>query len=95
MRKGVKISIRGTFDHNIFDEFILQRASKLGIQGSLQVFDNNNLLVYAVGETESVEFLIDDIYGDASGANVEELNVKPLDEDKDFRGIFRVINKRD
>ena len=94
MRKGVKIFITGKFNHKIFDEFVLKLASQLGIQGSLQVFDNNTLVVYAIGEMENIEFLIDDIYGEASGASIEELSVKPLDEDRDFRGIFRVINNR-
>ena len=94
MRKGVKITISGKINHKLFDPFILERTSKLGIQGSLQVFDNNKLILYAVGDTENIEFLIDDIYGDTSSANIEELTVKPLEEEKDFRGIFRIINNR-
>jgi acylphosphatase len=91
MRKGIKISISGKVNHDVFDNFILNRATELGISGSLQIFDNNKLIVYAVGDTENVESLIDDIYGDSSGATLDEIDVKPIDEEKNFRGIFRII----
>lgn len=91
MRKGIKILISGKIDHDIFDNFILDRATALGISGSLQIFDNNKLIVYAVGDAENVEYLIDDIYGDSCGISLDEIDVKPIDEEKNFRGIFRII----
>jgi len=91
MRKGIKMLITGKINHDVFDKFILDRATKLGICGSLQIFDNNKLIVYAVGNTENVEFLIDDIYGDSHGTEIDEVEIRPIDEEKDFRGVFRVI----
>lgn len=91
MRKGIKISISGKVNHDIFDNFILNRATELGISGNLQIFDNNKLIVYAVGDAESVEYLIDDIYSDSCGATIDEVDIKPIDEEKNFRGIFRII----
>lgn len=95
MRKGVKILVKGNFNRKIFDSFLIEKATELGVTGSMQEFDNSKLIMYAVGDSERVESLIDHLYNEESnGAKIEDIEIKPMDETKDFRGIFRVINKQ-
>ncbi len=94
MKKSVKILISGSFDHKKYGNFILQEASSLEIQGTLQGFEDNSFLIYAIGDTENVETLIDKLYEGVSDSVINNVEVKPIDEHRDFRGVFRIIDNK-
>lgn len=95
MRKGVKIFIVGKFDEAKFPIFLAEKAKENIVQGIFQISSDKEAVVYLVGEAENVENLIDNMFDAGSGIGDAELDIKPLDEDKDFRGVFRVVHNTD
>ena len=92
MRKSVKIFIKGILDHTKFGPILMEQANNLGVLGCLKKDQDNKYVIYAVGARDSVESLIDQLYDQDNGILIEDLDIRPLAEDQDFHGIFRVVN---
>ena len=92
MKKSVKILVKGRFDQKKFETSILDLAIKLSIQGTLQKNNERSNLICAIGEVEKVESLIDEFYSDEIGLDLDEVEIWPMEVEKDFRGIFRIVN---
>lgn len=91
MFKSLKIIISGKVAFLEYANFLANKAIILEIQGSVQRFDQNKLLVYATGDADKVESFIDALYVYDKSSEIDDVDIKPLDENKDFRGVFRII----
>lgn len=91
MNKHVKIFLTGNLDFLKYANFIAQQATALAICGSIQKFDHNTLLVYATGNSDDIENFIDTLYSSEDSSKIVNIEIKPLDEHKEFRGVFRII----
>lgn len=95
MKKSVKIIISGKFNYTQLPRFLLAQSKLLAIQGILQIVNPESANLYLTGNIDNVESFIDSIFDDNSGIERAEIDIKPMDEDKDFRGIFRVVHNTD
>lgn len=94
MKRGTKILVEGEFKNSNLAKEIKKTADDLGLEGSVQIIKESKILIYAVGDADSIEEIIDFIYinaPDYDGA-IESLDSSPMDVSKDFRGVFRIIN---
>jgi acylphosphatase len=92
VRKGVKITLQGGLKgHESFRRYIQESATNLHLEGYLQLSLDNSAIIYAVGDSDNVELLIDKIYSRKKLDAIEQIIVTPMDIIRDFRGIFRVI----
>lgn len=92
MHKGIKVLLTGQFNVKRFNEFIISYTKTVGIHGTIQMTSDNQAVILAEGEKDKVESLIDELYNENNGIRIESLDTKPLDESKDFRGIFRIVH---
>ena len=70
---------------------IQKQARQLQIEGILQIVDAHNIRIIASGPKEKIDLFIDALYKLGSAQKPFSLEVEPFLKDKDYRGIFRVI----
>ncbi len=91
MRKCVKIKAIGKVQDETYKSFIQKTAQSLGIEGTLQNLETIGIIIHACGPTAGLEKFIDALYQGTEKNGIQELNTEPLSNEKNFRGVFRVI----
>lgn len=76
---------------NLLQNLVQKHARRLDIEGSAQMIEPKKVQVLACGAQEAIEQLIDAIYKGCVCAQSEGVDVEPFIKDRDFRGVFRVI----
>lgn len=66
------------------------RARDLELEGFAQVV-GASLKIVAAGSNEAIESLIDLLHKEAFHAGMSSIEVEPFIKDRDYRGIFRII----
>jgi len=94
MKKCVKIvcspqntAIKKGFMH----EFLQEYARKHSLEGHAQLLASGIVTAVVVGEKDSVDVFIDLLHRDAEKWELAGIEVEPMSKDRDYRGIFRVI----
>lgn len=70
---------------------IKNHARLLGVEGIMQVIDNDKVKVIVCGNIQKVDDFIDTIHRELQKNNAEVLEVEPFIKERDYRGVFRVI----
>lgn len=91
MKKCVKITFFAELPENFLRDFIQKHAQKHGIEGTVQVGGDETIKIIACGHKDKVESFLDSIHKGTAEVDFEELVVEPFLKDKDYRGVFRVI----
>ncbi len=91
MRRCVKIIVKGNVQGVGYRHFIQKHAEKLSLEGSIQNKEDGTVLACVCGPADKIDDLIDFIYQGTSKTKVEDVVVDPLQSNRDYRGIFRVI----
>jgi acylphosphatase len=91
MNKCLKIIFSGEFPEDFFQEFVQKHAKKLKIEGTVQYAEKNVVRIIACGDKNSIDAFLDLLHKGPSGASVGDIEVEPLLKEKDYRGVFRVI----
>lgn len=91
MKRSIKIRIHGNVQDNAYRTFTQKQAQKLGIEGTIQNSEDGGVIIYATGSADKLDTLIDYLYKGTSKSRVDNLAVEPLINEKDFRGVFRII----
>lgn len=92
MNKCVKIVflIKGTAQ--VAFNFIQKEARKFNLEGMVQIEGDDaegNLI--ACGDKEAVDEFVDILHKGTKGCSIEDIQIEPFLKDKDYRGVFRVI----
>ena len=94
MKQCLKIKICGKVQGVSYREFAQKKASKLKIEGTIQNLENkNSVLILACGTSTDLDNFIDDLYQGSPKSHVEDVQVEPLFQEKNFRGVFRIIGE--
>jgi len=87
--------LRITFTVDILDDFlrsfIQKYARKMRIEGIVQVIALKKIRITACGTKDNVDAFLDVIHQGSASCTPEDIEVEPFVKDKDYRGVFRVI----
>lgn len=91
MKQCIKIVITGQVQSPTYKEVIQKQAQKLHIEGTLQNHAVDDILIFACGQSDMLDELIDYIYKGTTDIKIREVVIEPFINEKNFRGVFRVI----
>lgn len=91
MKQCIKIVISGQVQSLSYKEVIQKQAQKLHIEGTLQSHDGSDLLIFACGQSNDLDELIDHIYKGTDDIKIRDVVIEPFISEKNYRGVFRVI----
>ena len=79
--------IAKSFIANVIDK----NAKKMNLEGTVQtIVAENRVKVIVCGDKDAVDDFIDAIHKDSKGL-LENFQIEPFLKDKDYRGVFRII----
>lgn len=91
MEKCLKIMFNVEVDRMVIQQ-IIQRCSKdIVVEGVAQLFPEHPGKVIICGSVEDVDIFIDRMYEELAKSNVEEPVIEPFLKDRDYRGVFRIV----
>lgn len=92
MNKCLKITFMADFPEGFLQSFIQKNAKKFEIEGIVQVVGpGKKVRIIACGVKDSVDQFLDVLHKGSSACSLEDIEVEPFLNDKDYRGVFRVI----
>ena len=74
----------------VFD-FIQKHAQKYDLEGIVQMVEANHMRIVVCGHRDNIENFLDMLHKDAQQRKMEKIEVEPFLKDRDYRGVFRVI----
>jgi acylphosphatase len=91
MNKCLKITVLidplQSFSYDMVQKF----ARKYQLEGVVQLIDKSKIKIIVSGEKKQVDTFIDTIQKESAGINIQDLEIEPQLKDRDFRGVFRII----
>ena len=90
MNKCLRITFSADFPEGFLQSFVQKNARKLDLEGMAQV-SGDMVRVIACGDKDKVDEFLDLIYKGTSKYIPEYVEVEPFLKDKDYRGVFRII----
>ncbi len=72
-------------------EAIQKAAKKTNIEGTIQKADEKQVIVFACGPKLNVDNFLDELHNKVAAGELDCLEIEPFLKDRDFRGVFRVI----
>lgn len=91
MKQCIKIIISGHVQSAAYKEVIQKQATKLHIEGTLQNYEEDDILIFACGQSTDLDELIDHIYKGTADIKIRDVIIEPFINEKNYRGVFRVI----
>ncbi len=91
MKQCIKIIVTGQVQSSAYKEAIQKQAQKLHIEGTLQNHEEVDLLIFACGQSDGLDELIDEIYKGTSDIKIRDVIIEPFINEKNYRGVFRII----
>lgn len=72
--------------------FIQKEARKYSLEGMVQIEgDDGEGNLVACGHKQDVDDFVDILHKGTKGSSFEDIQIEPFLKDKDYRGVFRVI----
>ena len=91
MKKCLKITITAEFSPESLTAVILKYARQLEVEGTAQVVADNEIRIMACGTKENVDEFLDILHNSSGKYVPEDIVVEPFIKERDYRGIFRII----
>ena len=97
MKRSIKITVVGDVKDSSYKQFTQQQAKDLAIEGIVQdqndAGEESGIIIYAHGPADNIEKFIDLLYKGPKDHTVEDVYAEPIVKEKDYRGVFRIIDK--
>jgi acylphosphatase len=91
MKKCLKITFTSkALDRGLRDS-IQATARKLGVEGTVQFVDPHEMVIIACGSKDNIDGFLDTIHQGFGSSVPEDVLVEPFLKEKDYRGIFRIL----
>ena len=71
--------------------FMQDFAEKLQLEGAIQSLSDTKVRVVVCGSKDNVEEFVDAVHIGIAQKKLESLEIEPFLKDRDYRGVFRVI----
>jgi acylphosphatase len=94
MKRSVRIHVIGKVQGVLYRKFTKRYAEKFNLEGTVRNLDDGSIEILASGASDKLDDFIDILYKGSTKSEVENVIVEPLGEQRDFRGVFRVIGTR-
>lgn len=91
MKKCLKITFSGEVSDTFLKKSIQKPAQNLQVEGTVQQLPDQEIRIIACGTHEDVEELLDIIHKETARIGIETIHVEPFIKDKEYRGVFRII----
>lgn len=91
MKKCLKITFAAQASEGFLKTFVQKYARKFGVEGTAQHVSESTYRILVCGEKESVDDFLDQLYKGSSSVSLDDIEAEPFLKDRDFRGVFRVI----
>ncbi|HTM05631.1 MAG TPA: acylphosphatase [Patescibacteria group bacterium] len=91
MKKCVKITLQGKFPEGFLFTFVKQQAQSLGLEGTAQMVTEDNIRIILCGDPTTIDRFMDFLHKHTEPADINSIELEPFLKEKDYRGVFRVI----
>ena len=91
MNKCLRIVFTADASNDFLRSFIQKHARKMRIEGTAQVVALKKIRIIAYGTKDDVDTFLNVIHNGSASCIPEDIEAEPFVKDKDYRGVFRVI----
>lgn len=92
MKKCLKITFGADIPQGFLQSSIQKHARSFALEGTAQLVQSENQVrVIICGEKQSIDEFLDNLHKDFSKAKINDYEIEPFLKDKDYRGVFRII----
>jgi acylphosphatase len=91
MNKCLKITLQIEVKDGMLQNFIQKNAKKYNIEGTVQAIDKHTVKIIICGSGEEMDEFVDSLYKGYKDIKPSVIEVEPFLKDKDYRGVFRLI----
>lgn len=91
MYKCLKITFSADLPEGFMQKAIQKNARKLDIEGVAQLMMSNLVRIIVCGAMDQVDAFLDLLYKEVNAVDLNEFQVEPFLKDRDYRGVFRVV----
>ncbi len=91
MKKCLKITLITKMVKSGVRDAIQGAARKLDLEGTVQFIEPTEMVIIACGEKENIDAFLDVVHQGFGGMVPEDVLVEPFLKEKDYRGIFRIL----
>ena len=91
MKKCLKITLISKMLDGGLRDVIQGAARRLDLEGTVQYAEPNEIVIIACGSKENIDGFLDVIHQGFEGKVPEDVLVEPFLKEKDYRGIFRIL----
>jgi acylphosphatase len=89
--KCIKITFTGKPKQDFLEKVVKKHARTLQVEGLAQGTDEGVFKIIVCGEVDHIDSFIDMIHKESVKALLKNIEVEPFLKDKDYRGVFRII----
>ncbi|MBS1987240.1 acylphosphatase [Candidatus Dependentiae bacterium] len=91
MRQCLSVTFSGDYPDGFLRDFIQKHAREFNLEGTAQWSHDGLIHIVVCGNKEHVDAFLDLVHKGSNGVLPEDISVEPFVREKDYRGIFRVI----
>ena len=91
MKLCLKVAFSIGSSEGFLHNFVLKCASKLQVEGTARLMNDDKIFIIACGSKEDVDDFVDVLHKGASKYQLDDFELEPFLNAKDYRGVFRVI----
>ncbi len=91
MNKCLRITFTADVSSDFLRSFVQKHARKIHIEGTAQLVGLQKIRIIACGTKDNVDAFLDVIHKGSAACIPEDIEVESFIKDKDYRGVFRVI----
>lgn len=91
MNKCLKITVSIEAKDEGLLNSIQKHARKYELEGVVQPLSSDKVKIVICGEKEQVDLFVDALHKESAKEAIKDIEIEPHVKDKDYRGVFRVI----
>ncbi len=93
MNKCLKIIFSANPTEKFLREVLQETAKQNSLEGLCQPLDDTNKSVKIIvcGNKDKIDTFVDALHKEAYKKNITDIKIEPFIKDKDYRGVFRVV----
>jgi len=91
MKKCIKVQFSTKNPQDFLKQVVPVAIKNFRVEGFVQVLDMGIVQIFMCASQEELDNFLDLIYENIDRYSLENIEVEPFLKDRDFRGVFRVV----